>query len=325
MATPYELRESAFGEAYEDLEPTDVHQLIVRTGDWLELLLLDDVVVNDVMTLIYERVVADLKTEMEGRTWRELWEAGDDSWPALRAQFMVALNAYAFWGLHPDQARTFVKERDDDAAVEAFVDQARAFLDAIPPNWGNVEHLAPTVLAAEARVRLDTGRDVTPDQLAALARVSLKSIRNLMTPKGGISDLRPNQAGNIPAADARRWLQARHGYNPSVWQEAPQLSGTARPAATPVIDLGEVFFVPVAKDGTWFDPATCRRGGGYTIGSKGAEETYEDFRKALDRLSRMGTPQWRRPNPAGHWGLVSAVGWQRKLVNEIGEFAKGAE
>jgi hypothetical protein len=83
-------------------------------------------------------------------------------------------------------------------------------------------------------------------------------------------------------------------------------------------DVGEVLFVPVARDGSWFDPASCRNARGYTIGPKGAEQAVDDYKEAVARLSRMSTPYWRRPNERGHWGIVSGVSWQRKILSEIG-------
>jgi hypothetical protein len=315
MATTPSQRQDEFGAEYEDFESADVHQLLARTGHWLELLLMDEGIAQDAMSLIYERVMGRPVPDTD---WRALWDEGDEEMNPRRAQFMVALNSYAFWGVCPD-LRTYAPIADDALAIESFVTQARVFLDAIPPNWGEVPNLTPTVVAAECRLRLDTGRDVTPEQLATLARVSLKSLRNLMTPKGGIADLRPNAAGEIPHAEAMRWLMARPSFKPSIWHEADDASEGGRSTAAPA-DLGEVVFVPVAKDGSRFDPETCLRGGGYTIGPKGAEEKVEDFREAVAQLARMPVPQWRRPNPQGHWGIVSGVGWQRKVLSETGNF-----
>ncbi|MPR06294.1 hypothetical protein FS320_02285 [Microvirga tunisiensis] len=75
--------------------------------------------------------------------------------------------------------------------------------------------------------------------------------------------------------------------------------------------------MPVAKDGSWFDPVECRNSRGYTIGPKGAEEPVENYRLALERLARMRTPYWRRRNSAGNWGIVAGVSWQRRIVQEL--------
>ena len=44
----------------------------------------------------------------------------------------------------------------------------------------------------------------------------------------------------------------------------------------------------------------------------------EDYLAALDRLSKMPTPHWRRPNAVGNRNLVSVVSWQRKTLAEMG-------
>ncbi len=64
--------------------------------------------------------------------------------------------------------------------------------------------------------------------------------------------------------------------------------------------------------------AEPRAGLGYTIGKKGFEVKIEDYRAALDRLSKMATPQRRRPNALDNWGIVSGVSWQRKTLAELG-------
>lgn len=69
-----------------------------------------------------------------------------------------------------------------------------------------------------------------------------------------------------------------------------------------------VIRVPVAADGTTFGPDLSRRGY-YTVGEKGSEEKYASFDAALGALNRMDKPRWRRPNPAGNWGIVSGCSW----------------
>lgn len=66
--------------------------------------------------------------------------------------------------------------------------------------------------------------------------------------------------------------------------------------------------VPVAADGTTFGPDLARNGY-YTVGAKGAEEKHSSFSAALDALTRMDKPRWRRPNSAGNWGIVSGCSW----------------
>jgi hypothetical protein len=155
---------------------------------------------------------------------------------------------------------------------------------------------------------------VTPEQLAALAEVSLKSIKNLLAPKDGASDFKLDTNGEISRSAALLWLNGRSGFRSSLWQ-TDEAVRRFEPRHEPA--LGEVVFVPVAKDGSWFDPVTCRNQRGFTIGPKGAEIPVEDYGEALAQLARMPTPYWRRPNGAGNWGIVSGATWQRREIAEI--------
>ena len=89
-------------------------------------------------------------------------------------------------------------------------------------------------------------------------------------------------------------------------------SPAAAPAWTPPsvgLDVTKgMISVPVAADGTTFVPNLSRRGY-YTVGAKGSEKKYSSFDAALDALNRMDKPRWRRPNPAGNWGIVSGCSW----------------
>lgn len=67
--------------------------------------------------------------------------------------------------------------------------------------------------------------------------------------------------------------------------------------------------VPMARDGTVFCPQACLRGGNYTVGEKGDERQFPDYQAALSYLRKMPVAKWRRPNPAGNWGIVLAVDW----------------
>lgn len=318
MDQTYQDRQNEFGSAYEDFEPAEVVQLVVKTGEWLELLLMQPDAVNEAMMLLSSKIFGKEYHNVEA-TWREIWRSTsiNNSMELKSSQFLVGLNAFAFFGLMPDMPDTMQLSDEDDglAIVKACVSQGRALLDAIPQGWGDMSELRRTVLAAEARLRLDTSLDVSPEQLAALARISLKSIKNLLTPKTGGSDLRLNAAGGIDPINAAQWLSGRADFRSSLWRNAQ-----GRPASleAPVLeDVGEVLFVPVAKDGSWFDPVACRQSRGYLIGPKGSEEVVTDYRVALGRLSRMRTPYWRRPGPNAGWGLVAGYTWQRKIVREL--------
>lgn len=102
----------------------------------------------------------------------------------------------------------------------------------------------------------------------------------------------------------------------SVWQQA---SSADLFSNRPVPLEREILWIPFASDNTEFDPVKCLRAGKYTVGPKGNEKTYTDYREALDALARMKpAAYWRRPNPVGNWGIVAAVGFRPRTTEEVG-------
>lgn len=333
MDDSYAERQREFAATYEDFEAADLVKLVIATGEWLERLLFQPDAADAAMKALHRAVIGeDAADQPVQGSWRDLWESvpGSSEFDLRTAQYFVSLNAFAFFGLRPDEdfldrdAKAGLDGRVQIEAVEAFVAKGRALLDTTPSGWADIREMERTVLAAEARLRLDLDRDVSVDQLAALARVSTKSVRNLLAPRSGETDLKLNPAGEVPAADARRWLQKRADFRNSLWRDPPE-TATANSVDDEDEDLGEVVFVPVAKDGSIFDPKTCRTSRGYTIGRKGAEETVEDYHEALRRLGRMRKPSWRRPNAVGNRGIVHGVTWERRSLADLARTADEKE
>jgi hypothetical protein len=65
----------------------------------------------------------------------------------------------------------------------------------------------------------------------------------------------------------------------------------------------------MSKDGSQFDPITCRRLRGYRVGTKKRSWNILDFSEAVAALKVMSEPRWWRPNQKGDWGLVTGVSW----------------
>jgi hypothetical protein len=306
-------RLSEFGQEYADYEPSNVQSLIVATGEWLERILGEAGAVDAAMKQLYF-ALCPANPQEPARPWRELWQDLSEGLELPVGQALVSLNAFAFYGLPPVEN---VPIGQREKAIREFVGGLRALFDSIPPGWADVSDMERTILAAEARLLIDTDADVSAEQLAALARLNIRTMKNQLMPSSG-SGLRTTSDGHIIARDARRWLEARPTFRSSLWRdhevESPETSGHSDKG------LENVLFVPVANDGTFFDPVSCRRAGAYTIGPKGAEERIEDYRVALERLSEMKRPAWRRPNEVGNWGIVRARDdlWLRKTAAELG-------
>jgi hypothetical protein len=309
-----------FGDTYEGLVPTVLGDLIVATGDWLEKLVgiqFADAAMKTLYRDLVRRTRSSDDEPIENVGWRLLWTEDINLGNLAEldaAQRLTDLNAFAFWGL-PTIYRGSTAERK--AEISRTITETRALRNAAPPGWANLTEIETAVDAAEARFNLDHDSAITPEQLAALAKISLKSVKNLLAPSSG-SGVSLDADGKIPAPAALAWLNGRDGFLSSIWHE--ELSADAMEETLPEPeDLGEVVFVPQARDGSWFDPHTCRRASGYTIGAKGDERAVSDYREALGKLARMPVPYWRRPNSAGNWGIVAGMPtWLRKPASDLG-------
>ena len=124
---------------------------------------------------------------------------------------------------------------------------------------------------------------------------------------GATAQLERGPNGGIVALSALSWLQRRKDFLQSIWNEDERLEEGPEGAA---IEAGRMIFVPVARDGSIFNPGLIR-GGKYQIGAKGEEQDFDSFEAALDALNAMPVPRWRRPNELGNWGIVSGIAWQR--------------
>jgi hypothetical protein len=314
MDQVYESRLNEFGETYTDCEAEDVGQLVIHAGERLAALVLDEAAVDAAMKGLHRALdLPDFASDHTGdRSWQTLW--GRTSVVDLEtlplAQKLTSLNAYAHYGLSPtsDGRKCTI---DDIKLIVGIVTAAIGRPDADRPQTKEIDK---TILAAQGRLALDEEGGITLDQLAALARISIKSMRNAAAPSSG-SGLEVKE-GLVSAVSALKWLNARGNFNTSIWKETSESSSSTE--ATQAAK-GEILWVPFASDKTEFHPSTCLRAGKYTVGPKGSEQTVTDYRQALDRLARMRpSPLWRRPNTVGNWGIVTAVGFHPRTAEELG-------
>jgi len=311
MNHEYEDRLQEFGEGYTDYEADDLCKLIVHTADRLAALCDDEEAVDATMKVLHEALdMPALRADHEGdNSWRTVWlEIGTGDLERLPlAQKLTSLNAYAYYGLSPKSERGPCTIEDIRSVVETVAAAIRR-PDADRPKTEQIDN---TILAAQGRLALDENRSISLEQLAALARIGLKSIRNAAAPSSG-SGLEVTDA-MVTAASALRWLAARGDFKSSIW-------GMDRESEPTVEAIeGEILWVPFATDKTEFHPSHCLRAGHYKIGPKGAEREIADYREALDSLARMRpSAHWRRPNTAGNWGIVTAIGFRPRTVEELG-------
>jgi hypothetical protein len=312
MENEYDARLREFGEVYEDFEAEDVRDLILRAGERLAALCLDEDAVDAAMKCLHRALdLPDFATDHNGgRSWRALWKQTSSAnlLDLPLAQRLTSLNAYAYFGLSPSYDGQPCEIED----VKNLIEAVKAALDADNVDRSMTAAIDLTLLAAQGRFALDEGKGVAPEQLAALVRIGQKSLRNALAPSSG-SGLELKD-GAVTAASALKWLSARGDFKPSIWRDFP----THAPEPARAIE-GEILWVPFASGNTEFHPATCLRGAGYQIGPKGAERTVSDYRQALDQLARMRpAPYWRRPNTVGNWGIVTGVGFHPRTADELG-------
>ncbi len=240
-------------------------------------------------------------------TWRDVVDdifAAGTVWP-ISARLQDAL-LYGVYGVTP--ADILIKTRAD--WIAALVSEVSAFagrsdVGAMGSDGNAIIRIANL---ASSRHALDLGRgEVDVHSMSIFASLSEGRVRNLLSSSEGALERGPN--GGIIAMSALTWLQKRKGFLNSIWADEEEGPAEASEHST-VIDMDRAIFVPVARDGSIFNPDLARSGT-YQVGAKGEEQHFSTFTEALSALNAMSVPRWRRPNDKGHWGIVSGVAWQR--------------
>lgn len=312
-----EERRDIFAARFDaDIDPSQTLQELVRAaGEYLERIIGPDAVAEGMATML--GMPEDARGAGDRPDWRDWLEEESSGWFSTWPLGMRLHDLYAY-GRYGIVLRTedadADPEMDDDAWLEARVTEVVAFRDTSPLTIWLSETRSPqleeVILLAEGRWAIDNDKPVDPRALALLGEASEGRIRNLMA--GVNRRLTRDSEGKIPAHEALDWLAGREGFWPSVWREQPIRFSTESdgpPLSAPV-------FVPVARDGTVFNPG-LQRAGTYTVGPKGDEVHLEDFGEALSRLHAMSAPYWRRPNDQGAWGIVRGVRWERLERSEL--------
>jgi hypothetical protein len=255
-------------------------------------------------------------------SWRKLLP-GKSEYPWIHGTALELgvsdLLDYAYEGLPPFRDR-FEEDVRREEYPKRFVDAINAVVAPLGPDNSVTRRLRKILLAAEGRLAIDEKLDVSPEQLAELAQIGIKSMRNALAPSGGSGLKMRGGTGAITAESALNWLRARGDYKPTCWEESEV---TFKPASI----AGEVLFVPFASDNIEFHPVACLRDGKYTVGPNGAEQIFTDYRAALDCLARMKPASyWKHPNAANNWRTVTAIGFRPRTPLELGlEPAQGGQ
>lgn len=229
-----------------------------------------------------------------------------DGWKA--AELLDGAGLYGLFGVTPAEI-PFPRRGAWVAALPLQLSELREYLGADADGCvERVVNLALSRHAMESGISYsETGAEapavVDIPSLAIFGGLSEGRIRNILSSgDGGLE-----KAGkHVTAASAAAWLKGRKEFFSSIWKQPD----TSAPQPSSPDFSGEVVFVPVAADGSFFHPGLARDGK-FTIGAKGQEVQHASFDDALAALHRMATPRWRRPNDAGNWGIVSGRDWKR--------------
>ena len=223
-------------------------------------------------------------------------------------QLLHDLTAYADYGIILATTRNLAQR---EKLLEGQIKQAQGFLELLPlQQWGLAnERLTQLIEKATARWKLDNAEPVNATELSVLSGRALQTIKNKLS--GQYKEIRGTQK-KIEASEALAWLATQKDFKMSIWREQDD------PEVVDLFDvgLGQVFFLPVAKDGSVFHP-NVKRDGKYLIDENGRERAIEDFDEALEALQSMHFPQWRRPTREGQWTRVKGIEWRRYSKDEL--------
>lgn len=298
----FEERAEAFGHWFDiDVDPSvEVGQLAKRLGETLEHIFGPEPTARAMMALV--------PAGQGGDDWRELTEEFDNYGQWHLGSGLIGLLGYAVFGL----IHGAPSSKAEAELTEAMV-CARALIDScVVDGWLETPEGSPlraTVTMAEGRRDYDARRSITPEALALLGGVKFSRVRNMIS--GSTPDLPRDETGKVLYEPAAAWLAKRDAFLPTIWRD---LSKEGLEKARPKLDAP--VFVPVARDGSIFHPG-LHRDGVYVIGPKDAPEEVKDFNTALVALQHADVARWRRPNPKGSWGLISAVEWRRMERAEL--------
>jgi hypothetical protein len=240
-------------------------------------------------------------------TWRDVVDdifAAGSVWP-ISERLQNAL-LYGMYGVTPAN----IQPEDRGKWIANLVKEVVAFAGRsdVQAMEGEANAIVRIANLSSSRHALDTGRgEVDVHSMSVFASVSEGRVRNLLS--GAEGSLERGHEGGIVAMSALTWLQKRKGFLNSIWAEEELVTTEGCEPADP-IDLDRIIFVPVARDGSIFNPDLVRSGV-FQVGAKGEEQNFNTFSEALLALNTRPVPRWRRPNDKGHWGIVSGVSWQR--------------
>jgi hypothetical protein len=218
------------------------------------------------------------------------------------------IEAYANYGILISASNN---EKQRETKIKQLIEHAESFLSLIPlKEWKlEAEHLTMIADKALVRWKLDCQQEITAKELALISGRAVQTIKNNLSNNKQI-------LGNeycIKTKDALSYLVGVKEFKKSIWRDQDD-TDILKAINAP---LEDIYFVPMATDGTVFNP-TLQKDGLFIVGSEELEKTYTSFKKALSHLQEMHTPIWRRPTESGVWTQVKSFEWKRMTALELG-------
>lgn len=303
-----EARWTEFWNDHKDFDSSWARNILHDVSEFLPFVFKFDAV-SDGLKELYTKSAVQFPPDFD---WSKDWTEAPQCLPPTALgqlpifKLALALRAYAYYGLLLST---------DGFDVMEFLEHVE--LSFFPRQWGHDKETEQTITAAFARLKLDhpeKSKALTPEELATLARVSRKSVMNLVAPgKGGV--LQKDSNDLITIESATRWLLARADFRPSVWQR--QKDKSFRPRKSEPLSI-KPLFVPITSDGSWFSPEDRSQGDGrYYVANGETEQRLEEYWEALEFLTQAASPRWRYTDTAGRWRTKIAIRWERKERQEV--------
>jgi hypothetical protein len=312
-----EAREKEFWHDHKDFESAWARNVLHNLAEFLPFVFKFDAVRHGLKQL-YVRSGAQFPPDFD---WQKDWSEADECLlsagfsPLPIYRLFLALRAYAYYGLKLEIDKPLIQN------VDEFFTVLKTW-SLFPLDWGRDEEMTQTIAAALARQKLDerSADGLTPDELAALARVNRKSVMNLLAPKNG--SLEVDSQGRITSESALRWLLRRPDFRRSVWEQQGEDTATRIPQMDSQLPVDPIF-VPIGTDEEWFSPSHRQFNKRdecyyyYVASGEHEEPPQKDYWVALDFLTRAPSPRWRYSDGVGRWRMKNTTGWIRKSRREI--------
>ena len=336
MTDTIEHRMAQFAENGDAQEIQWTEQGLVLSGLMLRTFHGDTAAENALKSLYGDLCEADEFLYYAPGDWSELTPSKLRQFPLYRQ--LRNLRAYGCFGL-PVEACAGLEEVPNDVAIGEVPDDPDRRWQCITALVERYSHqvydgqlalpIAPEMLfgpafktaafAASGRWKIDSGdrnQRVLPEEVAALANIIPKTVKNAMAPKSN-ERLRTHADGKtVSIGSAAEWLAHRRDFRSSIWHMRARADAPSRGHAPDLFD--EVLFLPVTDDGSFFAPETTV-GGRYRVGVDPEAETFDDYRRAVARLQHMAVPKWQEEDPNDR-RIKERTGrdWKRFNTVEIG-------